>query len=384
MRVGITTGTRADYGLTRTVADGIVAEPGWTLGMLVTAAHLASEFGMTVHQIEADGLPIVARVPTLDGDDTGLGTARAIGRGASGFAEALDAWRPDLLMVVGDRFEQLAAAEAALVLGIPMAHLYGGDVTEGAFDDAIRHAITKMAHLHFVSNEPARRRVIQMGEDPDRVHLVGSPALDLMLGAELLDRESLSRELGIALDGRTALVTFHPATLDDEPATDQLDEVLEAVASVSPPLTVIITRANADPQGRAVNARIDAWLDRRPEWRAFDSLGPLRYHSLLKVAAVVVGNSSSGLYEAPSFGVPAVNVGDRQLGRLRASSVIDVPPRRDTISAGIQTALSGDYRGTTNPYGDGKATPRIMAVLRALGDTRSLLRKRFNDLPASR
>ncbi|MEO8245893.1 MAG: UDP-N-acetylglucosamine 2-epimerase [Chloroflexota bacterium] len=383
MRVAIVTGTRADYGLIRPVARAIQAEAGWQLGMLVTAAHLAPEFGMTVDQIAADGLPIAARIPTLEANDTGLGTARATGRGTIGMAEALDAWRPDLLMVVGDRFEQLAAAQAGLFLGIPIAHFYGGDVTEGAFDDAIRHAITKLAHLHFVSNGEARRRVIQLGEARERVHAVGSPALDEMLGAEPPEREALSRDLGMPLDGRTAVVTFHPATLDVQPAPEQLDAVLGAVADVTPPLAVVITRANADPQGRAVNARIDTWLAEQPAWRAFDALGSTRYHGLLRHAAVVIGNSSSGLYEAPSFGVPTVNVGDRQRGRLRASSVIDVPVERAAIRAGIEAALAGDWHDAVNPYGDGHATPRIMDALRAIDDPRALLRKRFHDLPVA-
>jgi UDP-N-acetylglucosamine 2-epimerase (non-hydrolysing)/GDP/UDP-N,N'-diacetylbacillosamine 2-epimerase (hydrolysing) len=383
MRVAIVTGTRADYGLIRPVARAIHAEPGWELGLLVTAAHLAPEFGMTVAQVEADGLPIAARIPTLEADDTGLGTARSTGRGTIGTAEALDAWRPDLLLVVGDRFEQLAAAQAGLFLGIPIAHLYGGDVTEGAFDDAIRHAVTKLAHLHFVSNEEARRRVIQLGEAPERVHTVGSPALDELLAVDPPRRETVARYLDMPLDGRTAVVTFHPATLDAQPAPEQLDEVLGAVADVEPALTVVITRANADPQGRAVNARIETWLARQPAWRAFDALGPTRYHGLLRHAAVVVGNSSSGLYEAPSFGVPTVNVGDRQRGRLRASSVIDVPVDRAAIRAGIERALAGDWHDAVNPYGDGHATPRIMDALRAIEDPRALLRKRFHDLPAA-
>lgn len=381
MRIAIVTGTRADYGLLRPVARAIHTESGWELGLIVTAAHLAPDFGLTVDQIEADGLPIVARVPTVDADDTGLGTARATALGTIGTAEALVRWRPELLVVVGDRFEQLAAAQAGLFLGVPMAHLYGGDVTEGAFDDAIRHAITKMAHLHFVSNEDARVRVIQLGEAPDRVHNVGSPALDDLLAGPLLDRDALARDLEISLNGRTAVVTFHPATLDRQPATEQLDAVLGAVADVDPPLTVVITRANADPQGRAVNARIDDWLVEQTAWRAFDALGPLRYHSLLRQAAVVVGNSSSGLYEAPSFCVPTVNVGERQRGRLRASSVIDVPVDRQAIRAGIERALEGTWQGTVNPYGDGRATARIMEVLRALDDPRALLQKRFHDLP---
>lgn len=380
MRIAIVTGTRADYGLVRPVAAAIMDEPGWELQLLVTAAHLAPEFGLTVRQIEEDGFPIGARVESLVSSDTGVGAATSVGIGTIGSAQALGRIGPDLVILVGDRFEQLAAAQAALLVGVPMAHLYGGDLTEGAFDDAIRHAITKLAHLHFVSNSVARQRVIQLGEQPDRVFLVGSPAIDAMLTGPLLDREALVSALGMELGETTALVTFHPATLDDGRAADQLDEVLAAVAAVERPLTVIITRANADPQGRAVNHRIDEWVARQPAWAAFDALGP-RFHSLLRQVQVVVGNSSSGLYEAPTFDIPAVNVGDRQAGRLRATSVIDVPVERDAIRSGIERALATTWSGTVNPYGDGHATQRIMAVLRGLSNPRSLLRKQFYDLP---
>lgn len=382
MRIAVVTGTRADYGLIRPVIAAMRDEAGWDVRLIVTAAHLAPEFGLTVRQIEEDEVPIEARVESLVSSDTGVGTATSVGIGTIGCAQAMARMLPDLVVLVGDRFEQLAAAQAALFLGLPVAHLYGGDLTEGAFDDAIRHAITKLAHIHFVSNADARRRVIQLGEQPDQVHLVGSPAIDAMLAGPLLERGELERELGMELGDTTALVTFHPATLHNGSATAQLDEVLGAVADVGEQLTVVITRANADPQGRAVNGRIDEWLARQPGWRAFDSLGALRYHSLLRHARVMVGNSSSGLYEAPTFGVPAVNIGDRQAGRLRASSVIDVAVDRDAIRAAIERALTTNWAGTVNPYGDGHATERIMAALRGVGDPRRLLRKRFHDLPA--
>lgn len=379
MRIGFVTGTRADYGLIKPVVVA-ARTAGMEPSLLVTAAHLAPEFGLTVRQIEQDALPIAARIDSLVSSDTGTGTALSVGLGTIGFAQALERARPDLLFLVGDRFEQLAAAQAGLFIGVPAAHLYGGDLTTGAFDDAIRHAITKLAHLHFVSNEASRRRVIQLGEAPSRVHLVGSPAIDLMLAEPPMDRAELGAELDIELDDRVAVVTFHPATLDPDPATDHLDTVLGAVADIRPPLTVVITRANADPQGRAVNARIDAWLARQPTWRAFDALGPRRYHSLLRQARVVVGNSSSGLYEAPTFGVPAVNVGDRQEGRVRASSVIDVPVDRAAVREAIERALAADWSHAVNPYGDGRAAERIVAVLRAIGQPTDLLRKRFHDL----
>jgi UDP-hydrolysing UDP-N-acetyl-D-glucosamine 2-epimerase len=380
MRIAVVTGARADYGLIRPLLTAISREPGWDVQLLVTAAHLSPAFGMTVRQIEEDGFPIAARIESLVSSDTGEGAATSLGLGAIGVAQALARILPDLVLLVGDRYEQLGAAQAALLLGIPAAHLFGGDLTEGAFDDAIRHAITKLSHLHFVSNAEARDRVIQMGEQPTRVHLVGSPAIDEMVNGPLLDRAALEAELGMELGARNALVTFHPATLDDARATGQLDEVLAAVSEVEGPLTVIVTRANADPQGLAVNRRIDEWLNRYPAWRAYDALGPQRFHSLLREVQVMVGNSSSGLYEAPTFGVPAVNVGERQSGRLRATSVIDVAVERGAIRSAIERALATSWSGTMNPYGDGHATERIMAVLRGISDPRQLLRKRFYDL----
>ena len=383
MRIAVVTGARSDYGLIRPVLAAIADEPGWELQLIVTAAHLAPAFGLTVRQIEEDRIPIAARVESLVSSDTGEGAATSVGLGTIGCAQALARLLPDLVLLVGDRFEQLGAAQAALLIGLPIAHLFGGDLTEGAFDDAIRHAITKLSHLHFVSNSAARERVIQLGEQPDRVFLVGSPAIDEMLSGPLLDRDALESDLGVELGEKTALVTFHPATLSDSRATDQLDEVLTAVAEVGDPLSVIITRANADPQGRAINRRIDEWLTHYPAWRAYDALGPRRFHSLLRQVQVIVGNSSSGLYEAPTFAVPAVNVGDRQAGRLRATSVIDVAVEREAIRSAIEYALATSWSGTVNPYGDGHATGRIMAVLRGVSNPRSLLHKRFYDLPVS-
>jgi UDP-N-acetylglucosamine 2-epimerase (non-hydrolysing)/GDP/UDP-N,N'-diacetylbacillosamine 2-epimerase (hydrolysing) len=348
--------------------------------LIVTAMHLAPEFGSTVQAIEADGWPILARVPTLDGDDTGLGVARAVGRGVSGIAEVLERERPDLVVIVGDRFEQLAAAEAALFLGLPIAHLFGGDITEGAFDESIRHAITKLANLHFVSTAGAARRVIQLGEDPARVHVVGSPAIDDLIGRPRLSREDLEAQLGVDLHEPVLLVTFHPATRDPQPTGGQVDELLRALERQPSSTTIVMTRANADPAGRAINARLEAWAAGREQVHVFDSLGNDRYHGLLALATAVVGNSSSGLYEAPSFGVPTVNIGDRQLGRERATSVIDVPAEAAAIATGIERALATPHAATVNPYGDGHATERIVKVLRAIRPA-ELLRKRFHEVP---
>lgn len=387
MRLLAVTGTRAEYGLLRPVLRALDADPAFEVGLVVTGMHLAETFGRTIDAIEADGLPIEARVEMLEADDdTGLGVARAVGRATAAIAEVFERATPDLVLLVGDRFEQLAAAQAALFLRLPVAHLFGGDRTEGAFDESIRHAITKLGHVHLVSNEGSARVVRQLGEDPAHVHVVGSPAIDELVRRQPLDRTAeraaLSRELGIRFGEPTVLVTFHPATLDPEEPAAQLDELLVALEGLGPGAGIVITKANADPGGRAINARIDAWAADRPNVAAFDSLGSEAYHALLGAIDVVVGNSSSGLYEAPSLGVPTVNVGDRQAGRLRASSVIDVEPRTTAIRAGIDRALAGDWSGTVNPYGDGHATERIVAVLRGLGDTRQLLVKRFHEVPA--
>jgi len=381
------TGTRAEYGLVRPILQALHADPAFEVGLVVTGTHLADAFGRTVDAIEADGLPISAQIDILEaGDDTGLGVARAVGRATPAIAEAFDQFRPDLVFLVGDRFEQLAAAQAALFLRLPVIHLFGGDITEGAFDDSIRHAITKLAHVHLVSNKASARVVRQLGEDPAHVHVVGSPAIDELVRRLPVDRAAeraaLARELGIRFGQPSLLVTFHPATLDREEPVAQLDEILRAVETFGPGAGIVVTKANADPGGRAINARIDEWAADRANVQVFDSLGNERYHALLGTVDAMVGNSSSGLYEAPSLGVPTVNVGDRQAGRLRASSVIDVAPEASAIRAAIDRALAGDWSNTVNPYGDGHATERIVAVISALEEPDRLVRKRFHEVTA--
>jgi UDP-hydrolysing UDP-N-acetyl-D-glucosamine 2-epimerase len=379
------TGTRAEYGLLRPVLQALHADPAFEVGLVVTGTHLADAFGRTVEAIEADGLSITARIDILEtADDTGVGVARAVGRAIPAIAEAFDAFHPDLVLLVGDRFEQLAAAQAALFLRLPVVHLFGGDITEGAFDDSMRHAITKLAHVHLVSNEASARVVRQLGEDPAHVHVVGSPAIDELVRRLPVDRATeraaLARELGIRFGDPSLLVTFHPATLDREAPVAQLDEILSAVDTFGPAAGIVVTKANADPGGRAINARIDEWAADRANVQVFDSLGNERYHALLGAIDAMVGNSSSGLYEAPSLGVPTVNVGDRQAGRLRAASVIDVAPEAAAIRAGIDRALAGDWSKTVNPYGDGHATERIVEIIRSIAEPERLVRKRFHQV----
>jgi len=378
-RICVVSGSRADYGLLLPVLRGIAEHPGLQLRLAVTGSHLEDRFGHTVDAISADGFDVDAAVPLgLDDDDPATIT-RALGNAVSGFAAALQRLQPDLLLVLGDRYEILGAAQAALIARIPVAHIAGGDLTEGAFDDAIRHAVTKLSHLHFVTSEQAARRVRQLGEADERVFVTGSPGIDQILATPLLDRAALAQRLGMALRGRNLAVTFHPATLDSEDALDQLQQLLDALDGLGDGVGLVFTGANADPRGQAVNARLREFVAGRDNAVQHDSLGQQGYYSLLAAADVVVGNSSSGLYEAPSLGTPTVNIGDRQAGRLRAASVIDCAPRRADIAAAIASAFALDCRGISNPYGDGRAAPRIVAELARPWPRDALLRKGFTD-----
>lgn len=382
-RIAVVTGSRAEYGLLYWPLMDLRADTRFDLQLVVTGMHLAPEFGLTVSDIERDGFAIARRVDMLVSGDTPVAVAKSLGLGTLGMADALSQLAPDFVLVLGDRFEILAAVQACLVLGIPVVHLAGGDVTEGAFDESIRHAITKMSHVHLVTNEESARRVRQLGEDPSRVHVVGSPGLDHMRRRTLLDRAALEAALGAPLGVRNLLVTFHPVTLGDDHGLPQFEALLAALEQLPPDVHCWLTHANADTGGRALNARLDAWAAGRPDRACvFASLGQLRYLSLMAVADGVIGNSSSGLYEAPSFGVPTVDIGERQHGRLAADSVLHCEPRADEISATIARALAIGRRETLNPYGDGHSSARITGVLAALPEPRSLLRKRFHSVEA--
>jgi GDP/UDP-N,N'-diacetylbacillosamine 2-epimerase (hydrolysing) len=379
----VVTGTRADYGLLRWVMEDIRRTPGLRLQVVATGMHLSATFGQTWRDIESDGFAIDRRVEMLLDSDTPVGVTKSMGLALAGFADALDELRPDLLILLGDRFEAVCAALAATVARVPIAHVHGGELTQGAMDDAFRHAITKMAHLHFVAAAPYRDRVLQLGEAASTIHLVGGLGVDAIRRVPLLDREALEASLGCTLLGRNLLVTFHPATLDAQPAADQFDALLQALSALEN-TRLILTLPNADPQGRALIERAQAFAQQHRDARLFASLGQQRYLSCLKLADAVVGNSSSGLLEAPSFGMPTVNIGSRQQGRLKAASVIDCEPETTAIGAALQRALTPEFRASArraaNPYGDGRAAERIVAVLadpaRAPG-----LRKAFVDLP---
>lgn len=379
----VVTGSRADYGLLYWPMKAIGAEASFRLSVAATGMHLAPAFGMTVDQVVADGFPVAARIETLTDDDSATGMAKAIGRGVAGFADVFDRLRPDLALVLGDRFEIFAAVQAAFVKKIPIAHLCGGDVTDGALDDAFRHAMSKMASLHFPTNADAARRLRQLGEAEDRIFTVGSPGIDAILRQPAMSREELAASVGHDLPARYLLATFHPATLDPMPPLAQIETLLAALKSLPADVGAIFTLSNADSDGRALGERVQRFAAERAKVFAHVSLGAARYLNLMRHAAAVVGNSSSGLYEAPSFGVPTVNIGRRQDGRLRAASVIDVPTERNAIGLAIETALSRPKASVTNPYGDGKASERIVAALKAIPDWAPLVYKRFQDLPVS-
>lgn len=384
-KICVVTGTRAEYGLLRWVMEGVRSDPGLTLQLVATGMHLSPEFGLTYREIERDGFSIDRKVEMLTSSDTPVGLAKSMGLGLIGFADALDELKPDLMVVLGDRFEIFAAVAAALVARIPVAHLHGGETTEGAFDESIRHAITKMAHLHFVAAEEYRQRVIQLGEQPEHVHLVGGLGVDSIKRLKLLDRSELESSLGFRLGARNLLITFHPVTLESATAADQLGALLAALAELRD-TELIFTLPNADTDSRELIRMLEQFAVKHANAHVFASLGQLRYLSCLAQVDGVVGNSSSGLLEAPSFGIGTINIGDRQCGRLQAGSVINSLPDRASISVALQQLYSEAFRSTLgqvrNPYGDGGASERVLSVLRTVA-LEGLLKKRFHNLPGA-
>lgn len=350
------------------------------LQIAVTGMHLSPEFGLTYTTIEEDGFQIDARVEMLLSSDTSVGIAKSIALGVAGFADAFATLKPDLIIVLGDRFEILAAAQAALVARIPIAHIAGGDTTEGAFDEAIRHSITKMSHLHFVTNEISLKRVCQLGENPACVFNVGSPGIDLIKQMQLLSKSELEKELGFTFFERNLLVTFHPATLDTQAPREQFQALLDGLDLLGETVGIVLTKPNADNAGRALIEMIDSFVSSRKNAKAYSSLGQLRYLSTIAHVDAVVGNSSSGLYEVPSFKKPTVNIGDRQKGRLAATSVIDCAPDSRDIFRAINDAFLKDCSETTNPYGAGNSAERIMSILSGIPDFNSLLKKHFFEV----
>lgn len=378
-KVCIITGTRAEWGLLTRLAGLIKASPTMQLQIIATNMHLSERYGLTYKEIEADGFTIDYRVPMDSSGDTAVDTVRSMGVAMSGFADAYKTLKPDLIVVLGDRYEILAAVSAALIFNIPVAHLHGGEITEGAFDDAIRHAITKMSHLHFTSTEEYRRRVIQMGEQPDRVFNVGAIGVDNIKQIELWDKAQTEQSLGgFVLDRQTALITFHPVTMQAGSASSQMDELLGALDDL-PLLRVIFTMPNSDTGSMVIEQKIKAWCEvnsDRAVW--FFSLGLRRYLSVLQYIGIVVGNSSSGILEVPSFGIPTINIGDRQKGRIAALSVINCAPERRDIYDKILHSLKKGVIFGDNPYEKPNTAASIASILERIAPNNIVI-KHFND-----
>ncbi|OZA19494.1 MAG: UDP-N-acetylglucosamine 2-epimerase (hydrolyzing) [Rhodobacterales bacterium 17-64-5] len=377
MKVLALTGTRADWGLLVPVLDALRDDDSFELEIAATGQHLM-DGGGSLDAIVAEGHRVTHVIDMgLDGDDSPAALACGMGAAVAGVGAVLANSMPDLLLVLGDRYEILASVQAAVVARVPIAHICGGDVTEGAIDDSIRHAITKLAALHFPTNAESAARIVQMGEDPARVHNVGSTGIDRIIALEPLSRAAFFASVGLAPRARNFVITYHPATLAQAP-TAEAQAMLDALDAF-PEAGLIFTGSNADPGAREIDALVQTYVASRSSAVFHASLGSRRYFSALTHCDIVIGNSSSGVMEAPSFSLPTVNIGDRQARRLRADSVIDCAPRPDAIVTAIQTGLVLDC-SAANPYGDGRAAARIIAVLKALEKPSTLVRKSFLDL----
>lgn len=381
-KVCVVTGTRAEYGLLRWVMEGINNSALLQLQVIATGMHLSPEFGMTVKCIEADGFKVDKKVEMLLSSDTSVGVTKSMGLGLIGFADALVELEPDIVVLLGDRFEIFAAATAAMIARVPIAHIHGGELTEGAFDDAIRHSITKMSHFHFVAAEEYRNRVIQLGEDPSRVFQVGGLGVDSIHRLDLLTKDELEKQLDLKFSEKNLLITFHPVTLENNSALQQMAELLRALSEF-PDYGLIFTMPNADTNGRGLIQQINKFCAARPNAHSFTSLGQLRYFSCVEHVDAVVGNSSSGIAEVPSLKKATVNIGDRQRGRLSALSVLDCEPDRHSIDLTIRHALSRDFQKqlakTVNPYGEGGASDLIVSKFEMLSLS-DVLKKGFYDI----
>lgn len=381
MKICVVTGTRAEYGLLRWVMEGIVNSTTLHLQIVATGMHLSPEFGMTVNQIEQDGFQVDRKIEMLLSSDSAVGVTKSTGLATISFAEAFNELSPDLIMLLGDRYELLAASTAALIARIPVAHIHGGETTEGAFDEAIRHSITKMSHLHFVAAEIYKKRVIQLGEQPKYVFNVGGLGIDNIKKLKLLGRKKLEREINYQFCEKNLLITFHPVTLENNSSEKQIKAILKALNRLKD-IGLIFTMPNSDTNGRIIFTLLEQFCATRSNAVCHKSLGQLRYLSCLKYVDAVVGNSSSGLLEVPSFKIPTVNIGDRQKGRLTAKSVINCLPSYESIFSTISKALEPktkiSLRNVENPYGNGGASAKIVKVLENI-NLDGIIKKKFHD-----
>lgn len=381
--ISILTATRAEYGLLKPIIKKLISVTDFDVRIVVTGAHLSPEFGLTYQEIEEDGLSIDEKIEILLSSDTPSSISKSMGLAVIGFADYFAKLNPDLLIVLGDRYETLAVSISAMNQKIPIAHLYGGETTEGAIDESIRHAISKLSYLHFTSTDEYRRRVIQLGENPDRVYNVGAIGIENILNEKLLIKKDLESDLGISLSKPYALATFHPVTLENNSSEKQIRELLE-VCKKYENLNFIFTKANADLNGRIINKLIEYYTQTTKNIYLFNSLGMKRYLSAMKYSRVVIGNSSSGLVEAPCFGIPTINIGERQKGRLQGESVINCEPTQVSIKQSLDLALSEEYlikaRKTINPYGNGDTSNKVVKVIKEyIINDKINLQKNFYD-----
>lgn len=381
--ISILTATRAEYGLLKRLVIKLKQHKNFDIRVVATGMHLSPEFGMTYREIENDGIEIDEKIEILLSSDTPSSISKSMGLAMINFADYFKQLKPDLLIVLGDRYETLAVAIAAMNQRIPIAHLYGGDTTEGAIDEGIRHAITKLSYIHFTSTEEYRKRVIQLGEEPSRVYNVGSLGTENILEENLLTKKELENELKINLKTPYAMVTFHPVTLEEQSSEKQILQLLESCVHYKN-INFIFTKSNADTDGRIINNLIDKYASENDNIYAFTSLGMIKYLSALKYSSMVVGNSSSGIYEAPIFKIPSINIGDRQKGRIQTESIINCKATQNDIKLSINKALNRKFinisKNAKNPYGDGSVTDKIIDIISKYLNANSIdLKKRFYD-----
>lgn len=383
-KVCVVTGTRAEYGLLKPLIEKINNDEDLELQLIATGMHLSPEFGMTYNNIIEDGYIVNEKIEILLSSDSSVGVAKSMGLATISFSEAFERLKPDMIVVLGDRFEIFAVCSAAVVAKIPIAHLHGGETTEGAFDEAFRHSITKMSYLHFTSTDEYKKRVIQLGENPERVFNVGAIGVENIIKMKLMSKEELEESIGFELGDSYSLVTFHPVTLEDSTSENQIKELLEALDTIED-MKFIITKANSDSDGRLINKVIDEFcINNKDKYISFYSMGYQRYLSAMKYCDMVIGNSSSGIIEAPSFKKPTINIGDRQKGRTQAKSIINCRPIKDEIIDSIKFAKSNEFKevlsSVINPYENGETSNKIMIEIKNILNKSIDIKKAFYNI----
>lgn len=383
-KICVVTGTRAEYGLLKPVIDKIYQSDDMELQLVATGMHLSPEFGLTYKEIEEDGYTVTEKVEMLLSSDSNVGVTKSMAIALLGFAECFERLKPDMVVILGDRYEMLMVASAAMVARIPIAHIHGGEITEGAMDDAIRHSITKMSQVHFASTEEYRHRIIQLGEEPQNVHCVGSLGVENIKNDKLMDKKTLEKSIGFSINEKTIIVTYHPITFESIPSKIQFEKLLKVIEKNSE-LRVIFTKANSDTDGRIINQMIDEFVQKHTDrCIAFTSLGRIRYLSALQFCAAVVGNSSSGIIEAPSFHIPTVNIGNRQQGRICAKTVINCDYETEDIEQAIKQVFLPEFLSALaafqNPYERENTSELIINGIRKVFENNQGVKKHFYDV----